>query len=347
MKMKMVTVVGSCVCRDLFMDDEGNFEFCTDVRFSSPISMLANPVKSIVINFDNLNNKAMDVNGNWFKKTLINDINKTTFEALNERHGEYLITDLVEARMQIAEIMHPNELAPLVITNSGVFKKHYRYNLQKNILKDCSIKIINPSDIDESTWENTINTYIDRLLCLFDERKIILIKNMPAKYYVNQNGCLEHFSSPSHCSEIFESEYLLPKLYDMFLKRCSNAIVIEIPKYALGDSGHKWKTNPYHFTKNYYSYLLDCVKAITLKNDYHSLNDIYKKYSTIFEHDYWMAAKKTIKNTASAEEQPASYKDIINSVEEFSNIGRLKRAKILFACSKKEFFKYLFKLSKQ
>ena len=345
--MKKISVIGSCVCRDLFMNDDGNFEFHTDIRFSSPISMLAEPVKSIAVNFDHLKNKAMDVNGNWFKKTLINDINKTAFDALKENHGEYLIMDLVEARMQIAEIRRYDIERPLLVTNSGVFKKHYKYNLQNNIFKDCSIKILNPIDIDRDAWNQTINEYVKKIVSLFNKKKIILIKNMPAKYYIDQNGCLQHFSSPSHCSEIFESEFLLPKLYNIFLECCPNVKVIEIPNYAIGDSNHKWKTNPYHFTQSYYSYLLESVKSIILKNDYESVNHIYEKYSLIFEQEYWEAAKKTIQKSIASQEQTISYKDLINSIEEFSSIGRIRRAKILFACSKKEFFKYLLKLYKQ
>jgi|GEM_PF-3469007 len=338
--MKKVSVIGSCVCRDLFMNDEGNFEFHTDIRFSSPISMLAEPVKSIAVSFDHLKNKAMDVNGNWFKKTLINDINKTAFDALKENHGEYLIMDLAEARMNIATITFANTNEKLLVTNSGLFRKHYRYNLSKNIFKNSKIEINKVYALDDSYWMQIIKDYSKKLLEIFKEENIILVKTMPAIYYVNQNGCLEHFSTPSHCSEIFECSILLPKLYDYFIQCCPKAKVIEIPNNFVGDSNHKWKTNPFHYTSTCYSYLLDCVKEIAINEKYNQLNKVFSKYQPILENEFKMASEKTIESFYGNISNQINYKEVIDSVEEFQQLGRKKRMRILHATNKKDFYKH-------
>jgi len=77
--MKTISVIGSCVCRDLFESDTEHFSFHTDIRFSSPISMLSEPVGFIQADFSHLSNEVKTVGGHWYKKNLIHDINKTAF----------------------------------------------------------------------------------------------------------------------------------------------------------------------------------------------------------------------------------------------------------------------------
>ena len=94
--MKEISVIGCCVCRDLFEKDTENFSFHTDIRFSNPISMLSDPIEGINADFGDFIKDVKVVNGKWYKKNLINDINKTAFKALEERHGEYLILYFAE-----------------------------------------------------------------------------------------------------------------------------------------------------------------------------------------------------------------------------------------------------------
>lgn len=335
---KTISVIGSCVCRDLFMGDKENFEYLTDVRFSSPISMLSEPVDFIHADFEHLSKKAMDVNGNWFKKTLINDINKTTFKALEERHGDYLIMDMAEARMNLATISWPCHKDKLVVSNSGLFRKHYRFNLSKNIMKNTKLEITQVLSLSDEYWDKIIKQYAEKILSLFKEDHIILIKNMPTSYYLDETGCLKHYETPSHCTEIFECSILLPKLYNMFLKYCPHVNVIEIPNFAIGDANHIWKTNPFHFTKTYYQYLLESVNAV-LDNNKSQLNNIYKKYSELFVHDYQTGMNNQIKKFYSSSNEQINYKEIIEQIEEFKPLGRKKRMLMLLACSKKDFLR--------
>ncbi len=342
---KSVSIIGCCVCRDLFMNDD-SFSFHTDIRFSSPISLIARPSKTIKIDFNNFPNKALEADGKWFKKTIINDVNKTAFQALKENHGKYLIIDFVEARMDLADINIGKNGERLTVTNSGIFKRQFSANLSKNVFKNCEMRIIHSNQVGDDVWKQTLQEFADKIRCIFDEKNIILIKTMPAQYYINKLGYLDHFSTLSHCSEIFQCQMLLPKLYDMFEKICPKITIINIPPLAIGDSNHKWKTNPFHFTQIYYSYLLECVKSITINHDSNRLKSLYNNYSQIFANEYNEAAFKTIEYHQSCCKKEFDYKDIIDSIEEFAPLGRKKRAKILFAISKKQFFKNLKRISK-
>ena len=176
--MKQISVIGCCVCRDLFESDSSNFSFHTDIRFSSPISMLSDPVDFIKADFNNFVNDVKTVGGNWYKKNLINDINKTAFSALEEKHGEYLILDLAEARIPIAKIKWKNKSQNLLVTNSVSFRTHYNENLRFNIFKNTNIEIISPLEYNDLFWDKTIKSFAIQISKIFNEEKIILIKNI-------------------------------------------------------------------------------------------------------------------------------------------------------------------------
>ena len=161
--MKEISVIGSCACRDLFENDSENFSFHTDIRFSSPISMLADPVESVHADFDSFIKDVPVVNGKWYRKNLINDINKTAFQALEERHGEYLVLDFAESRISLGKISWKDSDKTLLVTNSTSFRSHYEASFSRNILKDTTVEEINPLDYDDSFWKETIKAFAEKI----------------------------------------------------------------------------------------------------------------------------------------------------------------------------------------
>jgi hypothetical protein len=142
--VKEISIIGCCVCRDLFESDTENFSFNTDIRFSSPISMLSDPADFAQADFSHFTKDVPTVGGDWYKKNLIHDINKTAFSALEEKHGEYLVLDFAEARISLANIKWPGTSHNLLLTNSVSFRAHYHASLKNNVFKNTEIDIINP-----------------------------------------------------------------------------------------------------------------------------------------------------------------------------------------------------------
>lgn len=332
-----VSVIGSCVARDLFEKDNGeNFSFHTDIRFQSPISMLAKPVEFMKADFNNFVKKVPTVDGNWYKKNLINDINKTSFVALTEKHGEYLILDLGESRISLAELSWQNREEKLLVSNSVSFRAHYSASLNRNIFKRTSIKNINPLEYSDDYWKQTIKDFANKLLDIFKEEKIILIKTKPAKYFVDKNGFVHPYYSKNHFESIMLCDILLDKLYDYFVEACPKCKVVEIPEYALGYQGHKWGNHPFHFTELLYDYLLKCVLSIVKENDVSKLEILYAEYEELFKKDYYEARLKT-----GSEQKAEKYEivDLLSEYEEFNHLGKKKQAMIVFALGKKHFLR--------
>lgn len=332
-KIKL-SVIGSCACRDFFEYGNDQYEFHTDIRFCSPISLLAEPLDGIKVDFSDMTRKAMDVNGNWYKKTIINDINKTALSSLKENHGDYLILDFAESRMRVADVSFPNVEGKLKISYSGAFRKQYTANLSRNVFKDAKFDITEPCFFDNDYWTKVIEEFSSKLLEIFKEENIILIENMPAHYYVDSSDSLRVYSSKFHQNEILTCEVLLPKLYEMFKEVCPRAKVIKIPAYAIGVYNHKWGTHPFHFNKNYYLYLLESVNSLIV-DDKKDNNTEFIKYTELFKKEFEEARSNSIKFFNSSTSEKIDYLEVIENSEELSKLGKRKKAELLFVLQKK------------
>ena len=342
MEEKRISVIGSCSCRDLF-EGADEFTFHTDIRFVSVISMMSNSI-STKISIDDLSKKAGIFNGNWYKKNLVNDFNKSVFKSLAERHGDYLVIDLAESRLPLVDFEFEDG-QKLTLTYSTCFKNHYLANLQNSKLKGTKMSFRNPINIPDEQWKDSVKRMVVEIKKLFDEDKIILIENMPTNYYVDNAGGLRPYVTNFHRSNIDICELLLPKLYQMFKKECPKCKVIKMPKNTLGLQRHKWGNHPFHFTNSYYAYLLESVRLITSSNG--DLDSILQKHQTIIDKEYNEAKLQSIKNFDSHKTAEIDYLEVINGEETLNGLGRRKKAGILFAVDKKHFFKNLKKLKNQ
>lgn len=341
--MVKITVIGSCACRDLFESDSENFSFYSDFRFMSPISITSKPVNGFRLDFCHFPKRVKFINGNWYKKNLINDFNKTAFSALDEKHGDFLVLDFAESRIGLAEIFWDGIDDSLLLTNSVSFKSQYRANLKNNILKNATIKTINPLEISDDLWRDSIRTFSEKIKKVFNEENIILIKNMPAKYYVDFSGVLRPYFTADHFNNICLCDILLEKINNMFIEYCPKCNVIEIPDFALGYQLHKWGNHPFHFTKLYYEYLLECVKAITIQNNAKLLEQLFNIYSEKFLLEFKKAQLLSAKNS-DYRSIPATY---LENFEDYNLLGRKQKALVAFALDKGNFFKDLRRILKK
>ena len=253
--------------------------------------------------------------------------------------------DFAEARIGLAQIHFPDQRS-LLVTNSVSFREQYSANLKNNILKDTKLEYDSPLEYDDAFWRTTIEAFAERLKTLFAEEKIILLKNRQAELYVDANGLLHLYSSSGHFNSIMVTQLLLEKLEGFFLACCPSCKVVEIPPYAIGSQRHKWGNHPLHFTPVLYAYLLACVKAITLEEDFDKLSALYSEYAEKFRAEYEEAKRKTALASAKGSE-PIGVAELLGEYEEYNALGKKQKAMLLFALDRKNFTKNFKKLLKQ
>lgn len=340
-KKTKITIIGSCVCRDLF-EGSDDFEVLTDIRFCSPVSILSKPINDIKLTSNFFKRKAKHSKGQWFIKNLINDFNKTIFDSVKSKHGDYLILDLAESRIPLLSLTFVDSKQNLVLTESSPFREHYQLNLKNNLLKNTTCKHLIPNSIDDLEWKRIIKQYSNELKTIFDEENIILLENMPADYYVSNNN-LVPYSSRFHIAENCLSKELLPKLYSFFKEFCPRCKVVQLPQVILGDVNHKWGTHPFHYLKSYYRYLLDNINMIINKVECRNRDLLFKEFNNKVCDEFELLKNRTICSYYSGDIRSTYFYDSIDSLEEFSELNELKKMGMLFFCSKHEFFNKLFK----
>lgn len=289
-----VSVISSCIGRDLFSFDDARYEFKTDIRFTSPFTIANNPIpKEYMISKDDFINPTSNYDSNWFHKNLINDVNKVAFDSLTNLHGDWVVVDLADARINIAEVTFKDcQNEKYYISNSLPFKLHYNASLKLNKLKDIEIKEKNPLEFSMDEWESQIKNYKKRLLEIFSPDHIILIENYCLPYFIDSDGRLKYFTEQENINMIKTSKDLFKNLYKFFLSEIPDCVHIKIPPYAVSNVENKWGKHPLHMDKEYYCYLLKCIDAITSGNK-NKIDSLYNEYTYIFKNILENAELKT------------------------------------------------------
>lgn len=175
---------------------------------------------------------------------------------------------------------------------------------------------------------------------LFDEGKIILIKNMPAKYYVDVKGYLHPYSFANHFYEICTCNLLINKMNEYFAQNCPRFEIIDIPSNCVGVQNHKWWDHPFHFSSSYYEYLFRCVNKIILNNEPLIICDLYNYYSSVFNTE--LSEAKTVKAAKNSLSDSNFYiLDLLNQYEELNSLGTRKQLAMYFLFDKKRFIAHL------
>jgi len=296
--MTKFSVIGSCISRDLFPMEDPEYTFHTDIRYTSPYTLVSAPVPAERrISAEDLKNDVPEFSTNWYRKNLVNDVNKAVFDALAERHGDYLIVDLADVRIPINEVTFPGDEGKYYISDSLPFKAHYKGNLAEGKFEGAELRQLNPREIPLSEWEAALERYAKRIAEVFDYSKVILIKNVCVSEYLDKSGALAKFTDGLFLDMIYTSNQLLPSLYEKFERLMPGCAVIDIPLCAVADDRNKWGKHPLHMTGEYYRYLLECINAITAGRR-ERLPEIYERYSVLFRSVKELAEIKTARRVA-------------------------------------------------
>ncbi|MBO5213135.1 MAG: LicD family protein [Clostridia bacterium] len=291
--MARFSVIGSCISRDLFPIGNDNYTFHTDIRFTSPFTLVSEPITpERRVDHEDMSDPVPTYYTEWYKKNICNDINKTVFDALKERHGDYLIVDLADIRIPISKITFNGVDEPLYVSDSLPFRAQYEGNLKRNKLSGARIEKINPRDIALEDWYTALEKYAKRIKEIFPYERVILLKNECVPEYMALDGTIKPFTDNEHLDMIYTSNTLSKPLYKKFEELMPGCNVINIPLGALSSEANKWGKHPLHMDKQYYAYLLDCIDAITEQKSYKLLG-LYERYAEIFKTNRMLAELKT------------------------------------------------------
>ncbi|MEJ3737460.1 DUF6270 domain-containing protein [Bacillus tropicus] len=255
-KVTNVAVLGTCYSRNAFNTiDYFNPKYkklykCGYTQFhSNIISLVSDPVEFNKDDFTQSELKESDINH------LKSDFEKSFFENLKVTKPEYLIIDLyVDACREVIE-MSDNSYITLnyMIPQTDFYKK----------LKGK--KVISHYDVNAyfELWEKSLEKFIERLLPIIPEDRIILNRGRLTPKYKDASNKLIEFPE----KEIKRNNYIWDRLENCFLHHLPNVKIIDMRKTKYtGYFKHPFGNSYAHYESDYYKEFIFRLNEIVLED---------------------------------------------------------------------------------
>ena len=142
------------------------------------------------------------------------------------------------------------------------------------------IKSFNAYD-DEFTMRAFIYQYAEIIQQHFDQDKIIILETKPMERYIDNEGNIKIFSASNNIAK--KTRYI-SEAYEVLENSLPKAHVIKFPNVeVLCNANHKWGVHLFHYISEYYSYALDCVRAVAGSADRESEKILLRRIKSLYE----------------------------------------------------------------
>ena len=248
-----ISILGVCTSRDIFGISDTTQKYTVDafVQSCNPISAVS--PSPLIKDDDNGFKTVFDGWSDFYIRCAKQDIKKEVFSYFEKKKSEWLIIDFASLRKD------------LLITDKGICTElipHKARNLYEEGFIG-SYKVLNANSISRIKLLEYIDSYLERLLNIYQEKNIIVIDILGVDYCVNkQTKLIKYFDE----QEVKTVNPLSHEIYEYTKERLPNCHYIPFPEEMIGDANHKWGANKLHFLKEYYDYAYCCIDTITSKN---------------------------------------------------------------------------------
>lgn len=249
--MVSFNVLGCCVSRDSLtpLIERGGVQVLRYTAFSNPLSMCSKSGE-VKISADDL--KEYKKSSSFGKRCTVLDINKEVFNYVFGQKSDYIVIDILDARMNL---LKKNDF---ILTLNGVVRKD-RELFNANYGFD-EYEEISPYDFGDAEWENAICALCEQLTTHYTPNRIILNKFFGVDKYAGKNWL--HSFPAVRLDGIKMYNPLCEKLDKMLEEKLKGCHVIEFPKNTIAMEGHRWGLWPLHYHDLYYEYSSKAIEII-------------------------------------------------------------------------------------
>ena len=244
-----ISILGSC-CKDIFGFHSNNGGYIIDKSIQScgPLSLIMKSplLKKADENFAGLLSDKSDI----YKRVIRQDAEKSVFSYIREVQSDWLMIDFAEMRY------------PIYLTESGagtaVFPEKIRTLREHGYIGEY--QLLNPRDLSEERLYKGIDLFLNRILKLYPEEKIILVDIRAAEEFVNtQSKRCDYYQQ----EQIDSVNPIAEKCYQYALSHMPSCHTIPFPEETVGKAGSQWGTHCLHYSEEYYDYGLKAMNIIS------------------------------------------------------------------------------------
>lgn len=122
-----------------------------------------------------------------------------------------------------------------------------------------------PWDLSDEQISRYLNIYLDEILKLYPQEKIVFVDVYCVNDYITKDGAIAKFKN----CEIFNSlNSVIKKCSDIVKKRFPNCHRISFPRNVVANENHKWGIHHLHYDTIYYEYAAKAFDLITEKKPF-------------------------------------------------------------------------------
>jgi len=235
--MKQISILGSCVTRDIF-STMGKEEHLGDYRARTSLHTLFLPG----LNQEELPDLSV-IESNWQRTMVENDLLRTPLRLEN---SDYIIIDFIDDRFQ--KIMYKKKL----VTKSR--------ELANNILspEDFIVPFKQGTTQDLEHWKESCIRFSEFIQNL--DIQVILHKSRFAEKYLESNL----YSDNSNLLFISKMNGILEKYERIFVEVMPHVKILEVEsELVVSDPNHRWGLAPFHYIHQYYEQAWEQIVSIT------------------------------------------------------------------------------------
>ena len=236
-----IDIHGSCVSRDVFNFDENKeVEIGQYFARQSFVSAVSTPsIKQINVNLPS----------SFQKRMVESDLTKDMFEKLSLKKARYLLIDLIDERLN------------LIKYNNSIFTFSDELKNSK-FMENFDVEVVDKLSMSNSIWKKSMDEYVNRLLEIYDEDKIIIHEAYLVESYLTRDNQKKYFPEDNR-RYIKLLNRFFKKYYAYLKQKLPNSHVISISEDNYQSwEGHLWEKAPMHYENRYYQDVLKIIKNI-------------------------------------------------------------------------------------
>lgn len=235
-KRKKITILGSCVSRDIM-------EYIDSDRLEIGVYIARTKVASQLSSSLNVEECQIDLSSAFQKRLVLNDLNKTTFDKLNNLESEFCVIDYIDERFKLIKIndsyiTKSNEILRSNWLPSRCEEMQYSYENGQWLLEGENL-------------DTYLKKYLDKVVLYFKPNNIILHKAYMVNSYLDKEKNIRLFDQASLKANEKVNE-MLDYMYNFTENYLEKAKIIDLCNKYVADEENKWGLATMHYQKEYY-----------------------------------------------------------------------------------------------
>jgi hypothetical protein len=239
MRPMRVSILGSCVTRDIFRVAPGDFEVVSYHCRTSLVSLMSPPLE--------LDERGLAWSSPFPGRVVRADFEKTFFGSLVEAAPDLLLLDLVEERHDL-------------LRRGESFAAHSRDLIDAGFHPD-GFEVLSRFRPDvEALWYPAARRFAETLKARFPDLPVVLHRAFGLTSF-RDNGAVRAF--PDRRRRVIDvTNRMLRRFYAHLAADLPRAIILELPQTFAADAAHRWGLAPYHYEDAYYLEAMNHLDAV-------------------------------------------------------------------------------------